>query len=182
PTKTVMTTRTDEPPPPGQTCPAAPRRTTDGTGASAPTSPTTPATTPVAPTTTPVRATTPAVDRTAPTLSAALGGRGALRALLAGKLRVATSASERGTVRVELRADKRTAKKLHLAAGSSTVVIATGTATLTKAGSKAVTLRLSSKAKRALKSPRSLRATLRTTATDAAGNRRTLTGALTITR
>src|SRR6185295_17889867 len=29
PTKTVMTTRTDGPPPPGQTCPAAPRRTTD---------------------------------------------------------------------------------------------------------------------------------------------------------
>jgi large repetitive protein len=182
PTKTVMTTREDEPQPPAQTCPAAPLRNTTGAGSTTPVAPAPATPAPATPVVAPVRTTTPTADRTAPTVSAALTPRGALRALLAGKLRVSAVASERGSVRVELRIDRRTAKRLHLAADSSTVVIATGSATLTKAGTKSVTVRLSSKAKRALKSVRTLKATLRATATDAAGNHRTRSTTVTITR
>ena len=144
----------------------------------APATPSTPVTpAPVAPV---VRAPAPAVDRTAPTVAASLAGHGAHRALLAGRLRVATTASERASLRVELRADARTAKKLHL--GTRAVTIATGTSSLTKAGRASVTVRVSATVKRALARLRSVKVSLRATATDAAGNGRTRATILTITR
>jgi hypothetical protein len=147
------------------------------------TMPTTPTTPVVAPTPAPVvSAPAPAVDRTAPAVSTTLTGRGALRALLAGRLRIATTASERASLRVELRVDARTARKLHVTTRSSAVTIATGTASLTKAGRISVTVRVSAKAKRALTRLRSVKVSLRATATDAVGNGRTRAKTLTLTR
>ena len=136
---------------------------------------TTPAATPLAP--------QAAADRTAPAVTPALAGRHALATLLAGRLRASVTTSERATVRVELRVDGRTAKRLHLAKTSAAAVrIGTGSATLTKAGTKAAPLRLTSAAKRALARVRTLKVALRATATDAAGNARTRTVAVTVTR
>jgi subtilisin family serine protease len=179
--------RTNEPAPPAATCPSAPVRSSSGPnpgGTVTPVTPTTPGpvTRPTPTTPAPAHAVTPAVDRTAPTLGVALAGRGALRALLAGRLKVATTASERATLRLELRLDARTAKKLHLTTRSAAVVLATGVATLTKAGTRSVTFRLTSRAKRALAGLRSVKVGLRATATDAAGNARTRSRTLTITR
>ena len=177
--------RVNEPAPPAPDCPAAPVRTGTGTTDSTPPQPGTP--TPTTPSTPlPVVATpaptSPAVDAVAPTVAATLAGHGALRALLAGRLRVTTTASERASLRVELRVDARTAPKLHLTTRSTAVTIATGTASLTKAGRTSVTVRLSAKAKRALARLRSVKVSLRATATDAAGNRRTRAKTLTLTR
>jgi subtilisin family serine protease len=180
--------RVNEPAPPAPACPTAPVRTTTGGPTTDPTTPNPPSTPPPAtpPTTAPVDTApgivAPAVDATAPTVSAAVTGRGALRALLAGKLTVATTASERAAMRVELRVDAKTAKKLHLTTRSTAVTIATGTASLTKAGRTPVRLRVSAKAKRALARVRSVKVSLRATATDAAGNGRTRAKTLTITR
>jgi subtilisin family serine protease len=180
--------RINEPAPPAPDCPAAPVRngtgTTDPTppqpGTPTPTTPNTPSTPlPVVATPAP---TSPAVDSTAPTVAATLAGHGALRALLAGRLRVATTASERASLRIELRVDARTARKLHLTTRSTAVTIATGTASLTKAGRTSVTVRISAKAKRALARLRSVKVSLRATATDAAGNGRTRAKTLTLTR
>jgi hypothetical protein len=85
-------------------------------------------------------------------------------------------------VRVELRVDRRTARKLHLKATRSGVRIATGTVRVTRAGTARVTLRLTSAAKRALRRVRRVRATLAATATDAAGNRSARSRTLTIRR
>jgi subtilisin family serine protease len=139
----------------------------------------TPTTTTTTTTTAPVA---PAVDHTAPTLSLSLSTRGALTALLKGRLRVSTSVSERASVRVDVRLDARTAKKLHLKASKTGVRIATGRATATRAGKTNVTLKLTSAAKRALARVRSVKATLTATATDAAGNRGARSRTLTIKR
>jgi subtilisin family serine protease len=181
--------RTGEPEPPAPTCPTAPVRTGSGTVDPTPVTPYNPPTptnpslpfTP-APTVDTPRPTTPTVDRTAPTVAATLAGRGALKLLLAGKLRVTTTAGERASLRVELRLDARTAKKLRLTTRSSAVTIATGTASVTKAGKATVRVRLTAKAKRALTRMRRAKVSVRATATDAAGNARTRSRTVTITR
>jgi len=171
--------RPNEPRPPAPACPSAPGRSAStATVAPIPSTPSTP-TTPV--TATP-RVTTPAADRTAPAIATALSGRGALRALIAGRLRVSTTVSERSSVRLELRLDARTAKKLRLTKRAAAVKIATGSATASRAGTKTVALRLTTKAKRALARVRSVKATLVATAADTAGNRRTRSTTLTISR
>src|SRR3954468_6629540 len=141
--------------------------------------PSRPAVVTTAPTTTTVA---PAVDRTAPTVALSLSTRGALTALLKGRLRVRTSVSERASVLVEVRLDARTAKKLHLKATTTGVRIATGRATITRAGTTSVTLKLTSAAKRALARAAGVKATLTATATDAAGNRGARGRTLTIKR
>jgi subtilisin family serine protease len=178
------------------TAPSA--RTVVSTPVSTPvtTTPTTPTTTPVtttpAPTTPVATAPKPSTtttapkapaDTTAPALTPALATRGALKLLLAARLNASVATSEGATVRFELRLDGRTAKKLHLAKSSAKAVrIATGSATLTSAGTKAGTLTLTSAAKRTLARVRSVKVTLRATATDAAGNARTRSRTVTITR
>src|SRR3954451_988690 len=155
-----------------------------------PTTPTTPVVSQPAPVaSTPLPSTAPApapkrtADTTAPAVTPALATRGALKLLLARRLKASVATSERATVRFELRLDGRTAKKLHLANSSAKAVrIATGGATLTAAGTKAGTLRLTSAAKRALGPVRRLKVTLRATAPDAAGNARTRSRTVTITR
>src|SRR3954447_6375114 len=169
-----------------------PRRVTTTT----PTAPTTPPVpyAPPATTTTPVttspKPTTPVTpkpksvaDRTAPSIAPGLTGRHALKLLLASRLKASATTSERATVRFELRLDGRTAKKLHLAKSSANAVrIGTGSVRLTAAGTKAGTLKLTSAAKRALGGLRSVKVTLRATATDAAGNARTRSCTVTVTR
>jgi Subtilase family len=147
-----------------------------------PTTTTTPVTTPT--TTTKAPGTTKApVDRTAPALSATLAGRHGLKLLLARRLKAAVTTSERAGVRFELRLDGRTAKKLHLAKSSAKAIrIATGSAALKSAGKASGTLRLTSAAKRALSRVGGVKVTLRATATDAAGNARTRSRTVTITR
>jgi subtilisin family serine protease len=124
----------------------------------------------------------PAADRTAPDVGLSLAGRGALGALLKARLRVPTSVSERASIRIELRLDARTAKRLHLKATATGVRIATGTASATAAGTARIRLRPTRAAKRALARVRRLRVTLTATAADATGNRGTRSRALTITR
>ena len=149
----------------------------------APTTPAPPYAAPAPSTLTPPPATSPAPDRTAPAVTPALAGRHRLATLLAGRLKASVTTSEGATVRFELRVDGRTAKRLHLAKTSAAAVrIATGSATLTKAGTKAATLRLTRAAKRALARVPSVKVALRATATDAAGNARTRSAAVTITR
>src|SRR3954454_1329202 len=184
----------DAAPTPGSTAPAARGAatpvapappTTPATPAPAapqpapPAAPSRPAVVTTAPTTTTVA---PAVDRTAPTVALSLSTRGALTALLKGRLRVRTSVSERASVLVEVRLDARTAKKLHLKATTTGVRIATGRATITGPGTTSVTLKLTSAAKRALARAAGVKATLTATATDAAGNRGARGRTLTIKR
>jgi subtilisin family serine protease len=163
--------------------------------ATAPPATTPPATTPPAPyvpptALTPSPAPTPApapapktADTTAPSVTPALAARGALKLLLAGRLKASAAVSERATVRFELRLDGRTAKRLHIAKSTKAAVrIAAGTTTPTKPGTKTATLRLTSAARRALARLRHVKVTLRATATDAAGNARTRSRTVTITR
>jgi subtilisin family serine protease len=159
-------------------------RTTTPTTTPTPTAPSTPVTSTPAtstPSTTPV-VHQPAADRTAPAVTPALAGRHTLATLLAGRLRASVTTSERAIVRFDLRVDGRTAKRLHLSKTAAAVQIGTGSATLTKAGKKAATLRLTSAAKRALARVRTVKVALRATATDAAGNARTRSVAVTVTR
>ena len=184
-------------PPPADGAPAAarlapnprtvattPTTPTPATPAVPTTAPSTPTPTTAAPTTAAPKQTPVTVaDHRAPSVTPALAGRGGLKLLLASRLKASVTTSERATVRFELRLDGRTAKRLHLTKRPSAAVrIATGRATLTTAGTKAGQLRLTSAAKRALARVRSLKATLRATATDAAGNARTRSATVTLTR
>jgi subtilisin family serine protease len=166
----ARTTRTTTPtttPTPAPTAPSTPVTSTPATS--------TPSTTPVVH--------QPVADRTAPAVTPALAGRHTLATLLAGRLRASVTTSERAIVRFDLRVDGRTAKRLHLSkTGAAVVQIGTGSATVTKAGKKAATLRLTSAAKRALARVRNVKVALRATATDAAGNARTRSVAVTVTR
>jgi len=158
-----------------------------------PTAPTTPAPQPAQPapaapatpapaTSTPMPVATAPADRTAPAVGLAVTARGALTSLLKGRLKVKTTVSERASVRVDVRLDAGTAKKLHLKATATGVRIATGSARTTGAGATSVTLKLTSAAKRAVARVRSVKATVTAAATDAAGNRRARSRTLSIKR
>ena len=124
----------------------------------------------------------PAVDRTAPAIALTPTTRLALKALLAGRLRLPTAVSEKATLRVELRLDRRTAKRLRLTTRTAAIRIASGRTSAGRAGATWVTMRLTSRAKRALARARGVKATLRATGTDAAGNSRTRSRAVTLVR
>jgi hypothetical protein len=102
--------------------------------------------------------------------------------VLARGLRVPATCSERCSLRVALTLDRRTAKRLRLARGSATVRVASGAAALSGAGSKAVTVRFASAARRALARVRRVTVTVRVTATDPAGNRRVRRASVTLAR
>jgi hypothetical protein len=82
---------------------------------------------------------------------------------------VRAAADEACTVRVELRLPGKVAKRLRLSRGKS-VVVGRATATLAAGGTSTVVVKLSKKARRALKRLRRARVGLLVTATDAAGN------------
>ncbi len=85
-------------------------------------------------------------------------GAKSLRALTAGKLKLAVPCTAACRVKVELLADRRTARR----AGKT---LATGSKTLLAPGTAQVTLKATKKAKRALRGKRSASATLRVTTT-----------------
>jgi subtilisin family serine protease len=105
-------------------------------------------------------------DRTTPALRISVPGKVTVRTALAGRLRSRATTNERGTIRLTLSIDARTAKRLRIgrAIGSGSVILA-------GSGTKSVAVRLTSNARRALARARNIRATLAATATDAAGNR-----------
>jgi subtilisin family serine protease len=123
-----------------------------------------------------------AADRTAPGLDLALRGRPVLRTVLARGLRLPVRCSERCTVRVALTVDARTAKRYRLSERAVKVRVATGRATVAKGATRSVNVRFTAKAKRALRGAARVRAAVRVTATDAAGNARTRARTLTLSR
>jgi subtilisin family serine protease len=164
-------TGTTTTPPATTTTPSTPPTSVPAPVAPAPSAPATPA----APAPAPLAGAISAVDRTAPALRISLSSRVALRTALAGRLRPRAGTSERSTIRLRLSIDQRVAKRLRIPRS-----IGSGSIMLTGAGSKAVTVRLTSKARRALARARNVKATLSATATDAAGNRSSMSRRLTL--
>jgi hypothetical protein len=78
--------------------------------------------------------------------------------------------------------DGKTARRLHLTKRRKAVTIGTARASFTAQGSRRIGVRLTRRAQRALKNLRSVRTTLRATATDAAGNRRRRSARVRVTR
>jgi hypothetical protein len=85
-------------------------------------------------------------------------------------------------VRVDVTVDGRTAKRLRLSKRATAVRVASGTATVAKGVRQSVTVRFTAKAKRALRRVRTVKAAMRVTATDAAGNARKQARSLTLSR
>jgi subtilisin family serine protease len=118
-----------------------------------------------------------AADHTAPGVSLRIDRR-TLRAVRARGLRLALGASEACRTRIEVRVDARSARRLHL----SSRTIARASVRLTRAGHRAVTVRVSSRATRALRSATRVRIVARAVAVDAAGNHRGTERAATLKR
>jgi hypothetical protein len=118
-----------------------------------------------------------AADHTAPGVSLRIDRR-TLRAVRARGLRLALGASEACRTRIDVRVDARSARRLHL----SSRTIARASVRLTRAGHRAVTVRVSSRAARALRSATRVRIVARAVAVDAAGNHRGTERAATLKR
>jgi len=107
-------------------------------------------------------------DVTAPVLGANLARRATRAALLRGLI-VRVTCSEACTVSAQLLLDRRTARRLGLAA--ATVTIGRASKRLAGAGSAKLRLRPSAQARRRLRRGRLGKVTIRVRATDKAGNR-----------
>jgi thermitase len=118
-----------------------------------------------------------AADHTAPGVSLRIDRR-TLRTVRTRGLRLALGASEACRTRIEVRVDGRSARRLHL----SSRTIGRASVRLTRAGKRAVTLRVSSRVARALRAATRLRVVARAVAVDAAGNRRGTERAATLRR
>jgi hypothetical protein len=120
------------------------------------------------PTPTPISSDRPApasADTTAPKTTAKT-----VSASIAKGVSLTLASTETGTAKLTLSVDKATARKLKLdRKAKGAVSIGTGTAKLVN-GSVKVTVKLSAKARKALKRVRTLKARLTVVATDAAGN------------
>jgi hypothetical protein len=110
---------------------------------------------------------TPPADKQAPSLSAA-PGKTKLADLLKKGLPVTVYCSEACVVETRVEVDAGTARKLKL--GKKAVTIGTGKASLPGQGSGKVTVKLTAKAKKALKRSKSLKVKIVTLARDSAGN------------
>jgi hypothetical protein len=93
-------------------------------------------------------------------------------------LRVALGASEACRASIDVRADARTARRLHLVSPT----LGRASARLDSAGHKTVTVRVSARVARALGTATRLRVVAHAVAVDAAGNRRGTESAATLTR
>jgi hypothetical protein len=109
----------------------------------------------------------PPADKHAPSLTAA-PGRTKLATLLKKGLPVTVYCSEACVAEARIEVDAKTAKKLKL--GKKAVAIGSGKSTLPGVGSGKVTVKLTAKAKKALKRTRSLKVKVVTSARDLAGN------------
>jgi uncharacterized repeat protein (TIGR01451 family) len=105
-------------------------------------------------------------DRTPPTLTQLVAGGQRLRAVQGHGLPALLAATEASHLRLRLTVSPTVRKALRLRSAT----IGSADVELSAAGSRRVTLKLTRAAARALAHRRSLRATLSTTATDAAGN------------
>jgi hypothetical protein len=174
--------RTDEPAAPASSCPSAPVKTSTPV-VPAPVQTPAPRTPPaVTPSTPGGTGTAPTIDRTAPALTVTLPARLPLRTVLGKGLRVPAGCSERCAARVVVTVDGRTTKRLRIATRASTTTVATATALIARGSTMSLTARFTSRAKRALRRARAVRATVRVIATDAAGNARTRSRRVTLAR
>lgn len=110
----------------------------------------------------------PAGDRSAPAITLP-GSRARLKRALRRGVGVRTAIDEPSTVRVELRLPGAVAKRLRLSRGAS-VVVGRATATLAAGATATVVVKLSPRARRALRRLRGVQVGVLVTATDAAGN------------
>jgi hypothetical protein len=129
----------------------------------------------------PVAATPTPPDRTPPNVSMTVPKRPSLGSIIARGLRIGFTISEPSTVKAELQVTRAIARRLGLPTrgASSVVVIGRGTSAPRAAGRESITLKLTAKARRGLRRLRQARMTLRITATDPAGNAKTVTASLT---
>ena len=105
--------------------------------------------------------------------------RQSLRTLLTRGLQISVTASEPSTIKAELQLSRAVARKLGLRPPATTdVVVGRGTAALAAAGRTSLSVKLTAKARKALRRLRTGRFTLRITATDRAGNAKTVTESL----
>jgi hypothetical protein len=102
-----------------------------------------------------------------------------LAALLSKGLPVTVSCSAPCTFSVSLTIDSKTAKALHL---SKVVALGTASASLTTAGKQTVVVKLTKKAKKALKKAKAVAISVKATGKDKAGNSSTLTRKVTVKR
>ena len=108
---------------------------------------------------------TPGADVRAPVASLGVAVKQTIRTLIAKGLKLTVKCDEACTTKVDVLIDAKSAKKLKLKRN-----VAGGTAKLTAAGSKTVTVKLSGAAKKKLKKLKSLTLTVQATAVDSAGN------------
>jgi subtilisin family serine protease len=118
-----------------------------------------------------------AADHTAPGVSLRID-RGTLRTVRVRGLRLALGTSEACRASVDVRVDARTARRLHL----SSRTIARASIRLAAAGRRAITVRISARARRTLPRATRVRMVARAVAVDAAGNRRRAERAATLRR
>jgi len=118
-----------------------------------------------------------AVDRTAPGVSLRID-RGTLRTIRVRGLRLALGASEACRARIDVGIDARSARRLHL----SSRTIGRASTRLGAAGHKVVTVRISERVARALRSVARLRVVAHAVAVDIAGNQRRTERAATLRR
>ena len=112
-------------------------------------------------------------DRNAPAISLKVASVLRLRRVLRTGVPVRTRCSEACTVRHELVLDRITAKRLGLGRGAKPVVVARGRGGVGRAGSSAVRVRFTARARRSMTRLRSTRLVLQVRVTDRVGNVRT---------
>jgi hypothetical protein len=127
-----------------------------------------------------------AKDVIAPALAVFSRAKHKLERVLAKGLRVSVRCLEACRVELALELDRKTAKRLRVAAAKA-VVVGRATARLAAGKSERVTVKLTRKARKRLARSRSrdsrrIKLKLRTTASDAAGNARTVSGRVTLER
>jgi hypothetical protein len=114
----------------------------------------------------------PVQDITAPHLTVTPAAGQKLKTVAAKGLKLTLGADEGCTVKLLLTIDKKTAKSLKL--GKKALTVGTATATLVN-GTTVVTVKLTSKARKAFKKAKKVKLSAKATGTDAAGNAATLT-------
>lgn len=124
------------------------------------------------------KAAPPVPDKVAPALAIVIA-KTKLKSLLAKGLPVTVSCSEACKFVLSLIVDSKTAKKLHL---SRVATVGRASGTLTTAGKKKVVVKLTKKAKKRIAKAKKIVITVKTTATDAAGNRASKSKKVTIKR
>ena len=120
-------------------------------------------------------------DTTAPSASVRLASVHRVAAIAWGLI-VPITCSEHCDIKAELLLDARAARKIGMRARSEALSLGSGTGSLAGAGKTFVIVKLSASARQRLSRSRSVRATLRTTVTDPAGNQAVVDQRVTLRR